>query len=58
MFVKPITMLKKVDEFNLKAMKKTNNAQTTEKLKPKWTDDPNGKNGGDQFRTNFRRKQK
>lgn len=38
-------------------MKKNHNAQKKEKLKPKWTDDPNGKNGGDRLKTNFRRKQ-
>jgi hypothetical protein len=38
-------------------MKKKQNDQKKEKLKPTWTDDPNGKNEGDRLKTNFRRKQ-
>jgi len=44
---------KQKTETNLKAMKTTNNAQKTEKLKKKCTGDLHGNNGEDRFRTNF-----
>ena len=44
---------KQKTETKLKAMEKENNAQKTEKLKPKWIHDLNGNNGDDRLSKKF-----